>query len=841
MGWPLSLRFAAREMRAGVRGFRIFLACLALGVAAIAAAGSTAEAFRRGLASEARDILGGDLAVTARRAFTPRERVVFASAGRLAYSAAADAMAEGPAGQRTLVELRGVDRQYPLAGAVELKDAAGRPLPMSVLHAGPGLAPAAAEQALMDKLGLQLGDSFMVGNAAFIARAVLVAEPDRMSRGFSLGPRVLTNLPAVEAGGFLQRRARFSSAVRIALRPGVQPKAAAAAIRKGLPGARLRIRDRNDAAPGVRDLIDRLEYFLGFIGLSSLLAGGLGVVGAVSAYLDTKTGSIAVLKALGADGAMTRNIYLIQVAMLALLGVAIGLAIGAAAPFLLAYLAGDSLPVPALFAVYPKPLLQAGLFGALSAAAFSLGPLARARTTSPASLFRRTLAGRMSLGPEVVVALLCACGLAAIAVLTAPSALVAVIMIAGVAGAFMVLWLMGAGAASAAGRLRGLLHGPARLGLANLAGPRSAARTASPAIGLGVALLSAVVLIQSSLLAQIREVAPRTAPSLVFTEIPYGDAAGFDQEVAASLGDLSPDRYLRMPMASGRVVRLNGWPVDMSKIDRGARWAFDNDLTFSVIDGEPAGAGITQGRWWPQGYRGEPLVAMSEEAAVGARLKLGDRITLSVLGREIDARIAVLREVNFGGFGPGFNFILNQHALEGAALRSIAIAKADRAQEDAVLRRLGGSFPDVNVISVREQLESATALFDKLSLAVRGAAGIAALAGLLVLVGAIAAGAQARAREAAVLKVLGASRAQVLTAYGVEYGAVGLIAGVTGVGLGLLAAWPVVVRVFRADWSVDWAGVAALVAGAAGAALLGGVAAALQALSKRPQPVLRAE
>ena len=209
-------------------------------------------------------------------------------------------------------------------------------------------------------------------------------------------------------------------------------------------------------------------------------------------------------------------------------------------------------------------------------------------------------------------------------------------------------------------------------------------------------------------------------------------------------------------------------------------------------------------------------------------------ITLSILGRDIDAKVAVLRKVDFGGFGASFPVVLNSAALAGADLRHVAIAKATRSEEAAATRQLGAAFPQVNVISVREQLEAAKDLFGRLALAIRGAAAVAALAGLLVLTGAIAAGAQARAKEAATLKVLGASSGQILAAYGIEYGAVGLIAGVAGVAIGYPAAWPVVVKVFEATWSVDWGGVAALVGGAAGLATVGGLAAATVALARRP-------
>ncbi|WGM37393.1 FtsX-like permease family protein [Caulobacter sp. NIBR1757] len=859
MTLPLSFRFAARELRSGVAGFRIFLACLALGVAAIAAAGSTAEAFRQGLATQGREILGGDLRVSVEdRRFTAEERARFQAMGKTVFAAGQAAMAESPNGERRLVELRGVTPGYPLVGKVELTGAPN----LDAAFAPDGDATGAAiEQALFDRLGLKLGDRFLIGEAKFVARAVLVSEPDRLGRGFSLAPRVLTSLKAVEDGGFLaEGLPDRGETARIALPKGADANAAARLLdpqrpKEGLgerrrgerqagpprEGGGLEVRTRDEAANGVKRLIDQLEYFLGFIGLASLVAGGLGVAGAVGAYLEARKPSIATLKALGAEGVLIRNLYLIQVAVLALLGVGIGLAIGASAPLILGELAKDKLPIPALFAVYPMPLLKAAAFGLLAAAAFSLVPLARARSTPPSALFRRDLAGRVGWGLELWVTVLAGLGLAGLAVITAPTPMSAIVMIVGVAVAFGLLALLGRGAAWLAGRLRRFASGPWRIGLANLSGPRSAARTASPAIGLGVALLASVVLIQSSLLAQVSEVAPKTAPSMVFLDVPGERIEAFDATVEKAFGvPLTKQNFLRFPFVTGRIVGVKGRPVDLSRVKDSERWAYDNDLQMSTFATEPDDAGVQEGRWWKPDDPA-PQVAMEIDAARGAGLAVGDMIAVNVLGRDIDARIAVLRKVEWGGFNPAFTVILNPKALEGAGLRWIAIAKASAAQEEAATRALGAGFAEVNVISVREGLAQAVEMFDRLSLAVRGAAAVAALAGLLVLAGAIAAGARARAREAATLKVLGGSRGQILLAYGVEYGAVGLIAGVFGVALGYAAAWPVVVLIFEATWSVDWSGVAALVGGAAGLAAVGGLLAAAQALSRRPAPVLRTE
>jgi putative ABC transport system permease protein len=326
----------------------------------------------------------------------------------------------------------------------------------------------------------------------------------------------------------------------------------------------------------------------------------------------------------------------------------------------------------------------------------------------------------------------------------------------------------------------------------------------------------------------------------VFTEIPAARAAEFDALVSRAFGrPLTPEIYYRTPVTSGRIIRINGAPVVRERIRQGERWAYDNDVQIAVIGAQPPNPSVVEGHWWSPDTL-EPSIALDADAARAGHLKIGDHLTLSVLGRDIEVRVAALRTIEPGGFGPNFSFVINPRAVEGAETPNIAIAKASKAQEAAVTHALGVAFPQVNVISVREQLEAATDIFAKISLAIRSAAAVAALAGILVLAGAIAARARERVKEAATLKVLGAARHQILAAYAIEYGAVGLIAGIAGVALGYAAAWPVVVKVFEATWSVDWGGVAALVGAAAGLAALGGLAAATVALARRPAGMLRA-
>ena len=834
----LAARFAVRELRSGIRGFRIFLACLALGVAALAASGSTAEAFRQGLASQSRAILGGDISASVvSRRFSPAERAVFVSLGRTTDALHVRAMAEGVGGARRLAEVRGVDKSFPLAGAVKLQGAAD----LAQALAPPGGMPGAAvDPTLLERLHLRVGQGFMIGDMRFVVGAVLISEPDVLSRGFALGGAVLIARGVLDHSGLIETGDLFGETTRIALKPGMT---LAAALDRLKPAAAdgIRLRDRRDAAGGLRRMIGQVQFFLGFIGLAALLAGGLGVSTAVTAYLRTRRNSIAILKALGAPGPLVRDIYLLQVGVLALLGVSIGLAAGAASPFVLGAIAGHRLPIPILFAVYPAPLLEAGAFGIMAAAAFGLGALARARAISPSALFRQDMAGRAVWSVERAGQAAASLGLVGLTLVVAPTQAVAASMIGAVVLAFGLLAGIGRLATAAAGRARPFARGAARIGLGNLSGPASAARVATPAIGLGVGLLAALLLVQASLIAAVRDAAPRAAPSLVLTGIAAEDAPVLDALMQAAIGGLTPANYRRTPFVTGRIVRLRGGAIDVARIARGERWAFDQDIGMTTLASAPPDADLVAGRWWRADYAGDPEIVLDRNIARAAGLAVGDAVTVSILGRDIDVRIAALRRVEFGRFGTSFPLVLDPAALAGASLREVALARTTPPEDETILRQLGRALPDVTVISVREQLGAIARVFAQLAWATRGAAGVTAVAGLLVLIGAISSTSQARAREAAILKVLGASRAQILVAGLVEYGAVGLIAASSGIAVGATCAWLLMTRVLHTPWRPEPWALGLLLAGCAGLCAVAGLVGGLSAIARRPAPVLRGE
>ncbi|MBX6321546.1 MAG: ABC transporter permease, partial [Rhodospirillaceae bacterium] len=396
--WRLALRFARRELRGGLKGFRIFLICLMLGVALIAGVGSVEESVRAGIAGDARALLGGDLeARVLYRQAKPEERALMASLGTVSEVRRLRAMAvrtqpppaAPPAGtDRALVELKAVDDAYPLYGAIELSPA------MSLAQAlapRDGMWGAVADAGLLDRLGLALGARVRLGGLDYVLRATIVREPDRGADVFQLGPRLMVAGASLAATGLVQPGSLVYDEYRLRLPDGADPAAAADRLKAGLGDDGWRIRGLEDAAPRVQRFIDRTGLFLTLVGLSTLLVGGVGVGNAVRSYLAGKTATIATLKCVGAPARLIFRLYLLLVLILALGGIAAGLALGALAPSAAAGPLTGRFGLSMRPGLYAQPLLLAAGFGLLVALAFSLPPLARARDVPAASLFRDIL------------------------------------------------------------------------------------------------------------------------------------------------------------------------------------------------------------------------------------------------------------------------------------------------------------------------------------------------------------------------------------------------------------------------------------------------------------------
>ncbi|MEI9887877.1 MAG: FtsX-like permease family protein [Rhizomicrobium sp.] len=718
----LALRLARREMRTRLAGFRIFFACLVLGVAAIAGVESLSTAFLTGLAEQGRTLLGGDVVVhLVHREANADELAFLKKRGRVSQTVSMRAMAyalkNGAEAERNLVELKAVDGAYPFFGAVSLTP--GLKLPQA-LRCEAGVCGAVAEQTLLDRLDLKPGGLMRIGAQVFRLNAVLNSEPDRISGGFSLGPHILVSTEAVARTGLVMLGSLIDYNYRVVLPAQMTPQQFKAEATAAFPDAGWDIRDRSDAAPGIRRFVEQVTMFLTLVGLTALAVGGVGAGQAVSAFLDRKRSEIAIFKSLGADGGLIFLIFFFQVMAIALAAVVTGLALGALLPFAVEYAYGSDIPAPAHFALYAGPLLLAGAFGLLSAVACAVPPLARARLIAPASLFRDLVAPADARGalPYLIGAGIAAALVAGLALFLAPSPLFAAEFLGGAAAGLVALRLIAEGFRWLLRRLPRPRAPVLRLALANLTRPGAATTGVVTALGLGLTLLATVSLLDNTIAAQVKDRLPDTAPSFFFVDIQPDEAARFD---AAIRRFKSAADYRRTPMIRGRIVSLKGVAAKDARIAPEAKWAVSGDRGITYAATPPQGTVIVDGQWWAPDYRGPPLISFDAALAQGMGLKLGDKLVLNVLGREIEATIASLRKVDFTTGGQNFIIVMSPGLIDKAPHSFLATVRVDGRDEEPLYRAVTDAFPNISTIKVKDAIAQVNGLLQQLSDGVRAA------------------------------------------------------------------------------------------------------------------------
>jgi putative ABC transport system permease protein len=837
-----AFRIAFRELRGGLRGLRVFLACIALGVAAIAGVGTLRSAIQGGLADQGGVLLGGDAEIRLTyRAATAGERDWIdrnALATSEVYDFRSMAVTEG---DQALTQVKAVDAAYPLYGEVPLDPA--QPLAQALAPVG-GVPGAVMDPLLADRLGLQIGQTFRLGTQEFRLSARLLREPDSASAGFALGPRSIVATSALAQSGLLTPGSLYETRYRMALPQDADLDGLEQAAKAEFPDSGLRWTDRRNAAPGierfVERFVERIGSFLVLVGLAGLATGGVGISAAIRAWLDRKTATIATLKTLGAGGGLIFRIYLIQVAILAGLGLVIGLALGAGLPILAAPLIEAALPFPAEIGVSPRALVEAAFYGAVAALLFTLLPLARTETIRPAALYRggegtrgwprlRWLVAMLGLAVLLIGAAVVLSGMPDLALGTA----------GGVLGALALLSLSAWALRLAARRLARsrLVQGRVglRAALAAIGGPRSDAVPVVLSLGLGLSVLAAVGQIDWNLRRAIDQDLPTRAPAFFFVDIQNDQIGPFREMMAANplVGDVES-----APMLRGVITQINGRPA---REVAGDHWVVRGDRGITYAATPPPGTKVTAGSWWPQDYAGPPKISFAAEEAAEMGLKLGDRITTNILGRDIEAEVTSLREVDFSNAGMGFVMVLDPGALQAAPHTHIATVYAPPEAEAEILRAVSLTWTNITAIAIREAVDRVTEALAAIASATAWAAAGTLLTGFVVLIGAAAAGEGARAYEAALLKVLGATRGRILGSFAMRAALLGAAAGVVAIAAGAISGWAVMVFVMDSPYRFEPVSAIGIVLGGVLATLLAGLAFAARPLSLRPAGVLRGQ
>jgi putative ABC transport system permease protein len=839
MSLPLKTAWAIarRDLNARFRGLRLLLVCIFLGTAALAAIGTLTAAIERELASSGQELLGGDLEVTVwQRDLRPDERAALAEYGRVSSGFRMQAMASTPEAAAP-IELKAVDAKWPMFGRLTLDD--GRTV------GAPSGTEAWIARSALERLGIKLGDSFKVGTLTLRAGGIIKDEPDRLSEGFQLGPTIIVAADIPAKAGLTQPGALYESKHRVAFAPGAgTPDSIEEALTRRFPNAGFNIRTRDRASPGAERFVRQMSDFLTLVGLAALVIAGIGIAGGVSSYLDQRRASIATLKVLGATSGDIVRIYAMQIGVAALVGSLAGLAAGVAITPLLASALQGLLPVESGFIIAPAQLALAASYGLLVAFAFAAAPLLRARTFPAMALMR---SGIVPLARDRRALLATALGLAAICALalaTTAQPMLSGGFLAGAGGALALLAGLGWAIQKGAARLPRPANPLLRSAIANIHRPGAPTGALVTALGFGLAAFVLLAAVQSAIDGNIASRVPRQAPDYFVLDVPQDGAARFETLVKAEF----PKAMVRtVPTMRGAVLAYGPKDrmtrvADLKEIPEGA-WALRGERGLTYAATLPEGNRVTQGEWWGPDDTGEPLVSVDARFAEAVGLKPGDYLTIGILGVERTAKVANLREIDWESMGFNFALVFSPGAIADAPHKLAATIDlppgADSAAQGRLLRALVKDMPSSSVIEVGGILVEARKLLEQVSLATLAAAAVTVLAGLAVLMGAIAAARAARTYDTVMLRVLGASRRQILLLQLAEYGLLAGVLALVALALGGGLAWVVITRLFEFDWLPDWVEVLGVLA--LGVALVLGFALAgsLPLLRAKPARALR--
>ena len=831
----LALRIAKRELRAGLYGFKILIACLALGVAAIAGVGSIRSAIDAALTQQGAVLLGGDGEAEFTYRFATTEERAWFEANATAVSEVVDfrSMARveyDETFETALTQIKGIDSAYPLLGKVVLEN----DLPLDQALADRGIV---MERVLSDRLGLKTGDSVWLGTGEFRLGGVLISYPDGAGDGFGLGPRTLVYTEDLRDTGLLAEGTLFTTKYRLTFDGPVDYDSLETSISIAFPNSGLRWRDARNGAPGIAEFVERLGSFLILVGLSGLAVGGIGVSAAVRTYMQRKTTVIATLRSIGAANRTIFQIYFLQIMAISIFGILLGICLGVGIPILIAPLLEASLPFPISVGVYARPIFEAALYGALTAIIFTLWPLAMTENIKASTLFRDGgLTGFTVPSAKYLVAIL----VVFVALLASASWFIGSVKLTiwaaiGILGALFILALSALVTRFLSRKFAPLSKGRPKLrwSLSAISGQSEGAVSVVLSLGLGLSVLASIGQIDGNLRAAIEQDLPEVAPSFFFVDIQKSQMSEFstilDEDDAVSRVDAAP-------MLRGIISQINGQPA---RDVVGDHWVIEGDrgLTYSATP--PPNTTITEGDWWPADYTGPAQVSFAAEEAEEMGLSLGDTLTLNIMGRDITATITSFRVVDFSTAGIGFVMSINPSALAGAPHSFIATVYADPDEEARILRQLSKTFPNITAIRIKDAIDRVSTLLGSIASATSYGAAASLLTGFLVLIGSAASNEHTRAYEAAVLKTLGATRRQILMSFALRSAVLGASAGLVALGAGVLGGWAVLTFVMNLDFTIMWPVALAIVFGGIFTNLAAGLGFALRALRAKPAKMLR--
>jgi putative ABC transport system permease protein len=852
LSWERAAAIGWRDLKSSPGKFAFVVLSVAVGVAALVGVRGFSESFRQTLSTEARSLMAADLTARVFHLSTADENRKLAAIEkegvRQTWATETVSMASVPPDPvPLLVSLKAIDPSvYPFYGHAELEP------DMPLQQALEGDSAVVADEFLI-RLNAHVGQTLRLGGRNFKIAAVLKQEPDRISAGAGLGPRVMISRAALDRTGLIAPGSRASERLLLKmpdkLPAGMDTKSLRKQVEDALHDAQ--VTDFREGNPALTQGLDNSTAILSLICLVAMVLGAIGVAMAMHAHLEQRMDMLAILKAVGAGSPDLLRIFLLQTLGLGLAGGVLGVAAGAGVMAALPAVFGKLLPVHTVLE-FPWRSVLAGLgTGLLTTLLFCLPPLLDVRAIRPVLVLRRLVeqgqgngfgaflerwwARRLQLGISILVVL----ALGGIAWALTDSAMVGTVFGLSLAVVLVVLLALSAAALFALrlllNRTRLSLPSSLRQGLANLYRPGNQSAAVLAALGTGVMLILAVYLMQAALLRDIRETAAPSLPNLFIIDVTNDESAGVKQFFQHQQG--VTQALDLMPVISGRFVSLNGQTLDQLKQQHFPRRMLESaELTWS--DSPPAGNKIKQGKWWTDANAAE--LAVGEGVAQRVHLGVGSAVELDVGGTVRKLKVAAIYRADGQHLGARVSFVLPSGQLKDLPATWYGGAHVDPRQVGALERALFLAYPTVTVINIADVLERIESVVNQITFVVRFLAGFSILAGLTILASSIASTRFRRMREAVVLKTLGATRMRIVRIFSVEFSVLGLLAGAVGVVFANLLT-RILLHRLDVGFHIEWSATFAALAGTAVLATATGWLASYRILGLRPLEVLREE
>ncbi len=832
-------RMALIDAKASRGRFAFIVLAIAAGVAALTGVKGFSESVRYTLNKEARTLMGADLMLRMTALPTDSERAflnTLADRG-IDYTVVTEtvSMAGTSVGAvPVLSSIKAADlRKYPFYGVMEFEPASPELSANTVI----------VSDDLLFRLNVHPGDFIKVGQNTFRIAGISRKEPDRMTTGFTLGPRVLMSREGFEAAGLSVPGSRATQRILLKLPADID----LGQIRKEVEqffGRRARVLDYSESNPTLSRNMDRASSFLAMVSLIALIVGGVGVATSIESHIQQRMDYIAIMKCLGGRSRKVMQIYVAQSLMLGLVGSLIGVGLGfivqAAFPSVLAdYF---DLHIDLIFSW--KPFLQGLSVGMLTTLLFTLPPLLLISEIRPALIFRRNMIeqenrrGRRRFAQAVSVGAI-GVGIWLIAIWTSGSfrigtyfaggLTVSLLVLTGIAKALLI------GLRISIKRWGVRLPGTIRQSVANLYRPGAHSTAILVSIGIGAMFTLSVRLLQTSLLDQLRISAPPDAPNVFLINVTANEKDALWDLLRSEPTIQLPDAS---PAVAGQLTRINGTPVEQIQIGESEQRYFRTQFALTWAAALPKATEILSGRWWLPDTS-ERLVSVEENAAESLRLKVGDILEWSIQGRPVSARVGSTRRTDASRVGANNQFILTPVCLEGFPVIYSGALRAPASDVPRIQRDIFNKFPTVTVINAADVLDIIQDVVDRISLTVRFLAGFAIFGGVVILASSVAGTRYRRMREVAILKTIGATRRKIAEIVSFEFAILGLAAGTIGALLAGLFCLVVIERVFHDVWLIQWTPLVVSAMSTAGLAVAAGWVSSFRILRQKPLEVLR--